>query len=648
MANVIVSRVKEFLRKYPPFSFLSDELLSKVAGEVELMYFSKGEYLFLQGEPAKNHFYIVKEGFINLTEIQNNVPKIMEYCDEGDVFGVLTLLGKRPYILNAFAAEDSLVYAIPVSVFEKILQENNQVSLYFAAGFASGQVVVRSDLSRSQMARRFFTQESGKKELAVFSGQSPFRYTADVLTCSKGISVAEAAQKMSGRDVSSIVVVDSLNHPVGIITDKDLRNRLLAMGKPASIAVEEIMTHPVITIGRDSDFASLYLTVIKNRLHHLVITEDGTNSSRVIGIVSDHDILLSQGFSPSVIVHALMNTDEVAELGRLRDKAEMLLQYLLDNEVSIDFVANFITEINDVILQRAVMIAKKKHDQDFEAVNQVKFCFLSLGSEGRAEQLLRTDMDNAIVYEDVAEDIKPLAQQYLLAVANEVISIMMACGFQPCPADIMANNPAWCQPLSGWKKYFDHWISSPDQDSLLKACTFFDFRSVYGEDKLAEQMSLHIFHLVEKKKIFLNFLAKNALLNPPPLGFFRNFVVEKSGAHQDKFDIKLRAMMPLIDAARLLILSHNVLGINNTLKRFERLAELEPENREVFREAGKAYEIFMRIRVMEGLKSKDSGRFIQPESLGKLQRQLLKNAFIPIDELQKIIRIRFQLDFLGS
>src|SRR5690606_8706725 len=310
--------------------------------------------------------------------------------------------------------------------------------------------------------------------------------------------------------------------------------------------------------------------------------------------------------------------------------------------------ANVITEINDVILQRAVMIAKKKHDQDFEAVNQVKFCFLSLGSEGRGEQLLRTDMDNAIVYEDVAEDKMPRTQQYLLTIANEVISIMMACGFQPCPADIMANNSAWCQPLSVWKRYFDHWISSPDQDSLLKACTFFDFRAVYGEDKLTKEMSLNIFQLVEKKKIFLNFLAKNALLNPPPLGFFRNFVVEKSGAHQDKFDIKLRAMMPLVDAARLLILSHNVLGINSTLKRFEKLAELEPENKEVFREAGKAYEIFMRIRVMEGLKAKDSGRFIQPDTLGKLQRQLLKNAFIPIDELQKIIRIRFQLDFLGS
>ncbi|MEX2593554.1 MAG: putative nucleotidyltransferase substrate binding domain-containing protein, partial [Anditalea sp.] len=177
---------------------------------------------------------------------------------------------------------------------------------------------------------------------------------------------------------------------------------------------------------------------------------------------------------------------------------------------------------------------------------------------------------------------------------------------------------------------------------------FFDFRGIYGAKELAKEMVNHIYELVEEKKIFLNFLARNALLNPPPLGFFRNFVVEKSGEHQDKFDIKLRAMMPLVDAARLMVLSHRIVGINNTFKRFEKLAEMEPNDADIFREAGKAYEIFMRIRVIEGLRSGDSGRFIQPQALGKLQRQLLKNAFVPIDELQRIIRVRFQLDFFGS
>ena len=647
MANVVVNRVKEFLKKYPPFNFLSEEILREVAQEVELMYYAQGEYLFLQGEPAKNYFFIVKEGFINLTENRNGIIHIMEYCDEGDVFGVLALLGKRPYVLNALAAEDTLLFAIPVQIFEKILEANTRVSLYFAAGFASGKVVVRSDLAQSQMAGRFFKQQSQENKVMVFTEQSPFRYSPEVLTCLKEETISKAAKKMSDRGVGSIVVVDDRQYPLGIITDKDLRNRILAAGKPTDVPVEEIMSKPLITIDKKCDFSSAYLAMIKNRIHHLIITEDGTPQSRITGIASDHDILLSQGYSPAVIIHTMMKSKEVEQLARLRNQAETLLHSYLENEMSINFVSRIISEINDVLIQRAVIIAKEKYDAEYHDVCDVRFCFLALGSEGREEQLLRTDIDNAIVYEDPAGQDTSRIQEYLLKLGHEVLEILKVCGFQPCPAEIMANNPEWCQPLSIWKGYFKQWILNPDPEALLKISIFFDYRAVYGAKELAQEMTSHIYNLVGERKIFLNFLAKNALLNPAPLGFFRNFLVEKSGQHQDKFDIKLRAMMPLVDAARLLVLSHQVVGINNTFKRFEKLAELEPQNREIFREVGKAYEIFMRIRVTEGLRLGDSGRYIQPNDLGKLQRQLLKNAFVPIDELQNIIAVRFQLNFMG-
>src|SRR5690606_5044429 len=193
MANVVVNRVKEFLRQYPPFSFLSEQMLQQVAQEVELMCYAEGEYLFFQGEPAKSLFSVVKEGFINLTENRNGVTHIMEYCDEGDVFGVFALLWKRPYVLNAFAAEDTLLYAIPVGIFETILQENSKVSLYFAAGFASGKVVVRPDLAQSQMAGRLFKQQVADNRVTGFSEQLPFRYSTDVLTCLSGETIENAA-----------------------------------------------------------------------------------------------------------------------------------------------------------------------------------------------------------------------------------------------------------------------------------------------------------------------------------------------------------------------------------------------------------------------------------------------------------------------
>ncbi|MEX2566836.1 MAG: DUF294 nucleotidyltransferase-like domain-containing protein [Cyclobacteriaceae bacterium] len=648
MANVIVNRVIEFLKKFPPFGFLSKSLLEQVAKEVELIYYEKDEFLFQKGEAAKNFFFVLKEGAVHLTDHIDGKEQPVEFCDEGDVFGVLALLGKRPYILSARAAENTLIYAIPVATFDKILKENSQVSLYFAAGFAAGQVVVRSDLSQSQKARSLIVGPQQENGLMLFTGKSKLDYNFPVIHCEKGDTVAAAVKKMSDHKVGSIVIVDGKHHPVGIITDKDLRNRLIAANLPYSTNVASIMSTPVITAKKGTDFSEVYLTMIKNSLHHLIFTEDGTSDSGVIGIVSDHDVLLSQGNSPAVLIRALQHSGDVHEIAKLRNQAEIMLKFFLENEVAMDFIAGIITEINDVIIARAIAMAKSRHDPDFPDMNNLEFCFLCLGSEGRGEQLLRTDLDNALVYEDVGQELKGRAMAYMHLLAGDVMDTLFVCGFQSCPAEMMANNPKWCQPLSVWKNYFSEWIHEPDQKSLLMATIFFDFRPVAGKFALAEELTGYIYKEIDREKLYLNFLSKNALLNPPPLGFFRNFMVEKSGDHAEKFDIKLRAMMPLADAARVLVLSHGIVGINNTFKRFERLAELEPNYTSLFKDAGKAYEIFMRIRAIEGLISQSSGRFIQPDSLGKLQRQLLKNAFSPIDEIQKILRVRFQLDYFGS
>ena len=648
MANVIVNRVAEFLKRFPPFSFLSKEDLEKVATAVEIRYLEKGEVLFRQGQDAQPHFFVLKEGSIQLTENYQDREEIREHCDEGDVFGVLALLGKRPYLLNANVVENSLIYAIPVVVFEQMLEQNSRVALYFAAGFAAGQVVVRQDLSQSQKARGLLRGESRDHSLLIFSDQSEIKISEKVLTCSGTQSIRMAAQKMTEAQVSSIVIVDDEKRPIGIVTDKDLRSRVIVGSVSTDVAVSEIMTRKVITSKRTAGFSGLYLTMIKNRLHHLILTEDGTDQTPVSGIISDHDILISMGNSPAVLIHGLMNTLDAKEMKSIRDRAEQMLRYYLENEVAMDFVASVMTEINDVIIRQATRIAESAFSNEYPDLAKVRYCFLSLGSEGREEQLLRTDQDNALVYEDVPDELKEKAAEYFLKIGTAIVEVLLACGFASCPGKIMASNPEWVQPISKWKTYFSSWILTPTQEALLRASIFFDFRPVSGSSGLAEELSLHIYEQIKTREVFLNFLALNALMNPAPLGFFRDFVMEKSGEHRDQFDIKARAMMPLTDLARLLVLSHGVVGVNNTFKRFERLAELEPSNEALFIQAGKAYEILMRMRALEGLQRDNSGRYISPESLGKLQRQLLKNAFSPISELQEIVRIRFQLDYFSK
>ncbi|TDQ17337.1 CBS domain-containing protein [Algoriphagus boseongensis] len=648
MSNVIVNRVAEFLKRFPPFSFLEKEDLQAVAKSVEIQFLEKGETLFRQGEAARPHFFILKEGSIQLIETIQEKQEIKEICDEGDVFGVLALLGKRPYLLSSIATENALVYAIPVDVFEKILEKNSRVALFFAAGFAAGQVVVRQDLSQGQKARGEFKNPSGDHSLMIFSDQSEVKVSENVLRCRLNTSIREAAKSMANHQVSSIVLVDENGFPQGIVTDKDLRNRVLAEGISTENPISSVMTTPVITRKKQDGFSNLYLTMIRHRLHHLVLTEDGTTQSPVCGLISDHDIFLSMGNSPAVLIHALMNTEDISEMRKIRDRAEQMLLYYLENEVSMEFVSSVMTEINDLIILQAIQISKKVLDPKFPEFAETPFSFLSMGSEGREEQLLRTDLDNAILYQDVEESQREKAAEYFLALGIQITEILLACGFSPCPGKIMASNPEWVQPLSVWKSYFSEWILHPTQEALLRVSIFFDFRAVGPRKSIAEELTAHIYQQIGKKKIFLNFLAQNALSNPTPLGFFRDFVVEKSGEHKDQFDIKARAMMPLTDLARLLVLSHEVVGVNNTFKRFENLAQFEPNYEELFIQAGKAYEILMRMRALEGLKQGNSGRYLNPKTLGKLQRQLLKNTFAPISELQEIVQVRFQLDYFSK
>jgi len=278
---------------------------------------------------------------------------------------------------------------------------------------------------------------------------------------------------------------------------------------------------------------------------------------------------------------------------------------------------------------------------------EASFCWLALGSEGRQEQLLRTDQDNALVFENIEDEaVYAAAKNYYLQLSGKVTQKLNVVGFAYCPADMMASNPKWCMALQEWKDLFSEWVNTPNNEALLHSNIFFDYRPVYGNSRLAEQLTDHIFTDVDKQRIFLAFMARSALQNPAPLSFFRNFVVEKSGEHKDEFDIKKRAMMPLADAARVLIIEAKVGKINNTFRRFEKLAELDTANRDLFEQAAEAYEILMRYRTLQGLKNSDSGRYFKPSELNKLQRNQLRNSFRPIDELQSLLTLRFQLSYI--
>ncbi len=624
MSNVITDRISFWLKDFPPFSFLKNDQRDEIAEKFTVQYFEEGSFVFRENDPPNNKCYVLRQGDIQLTRNGPDGPYLVDQCEPGDIFGIRSILTGNPYSMNAECLNESLVYALPIQQFESLLKTNSKFSLFFAKGYAAGQAVVRE------------TDREISDFQIIPSDSQLLKYTTTVITGKKEESIYTISIKMKNKGVGSVVIVDNSYSPIGIVTDTDLRNKALAENKSSDQPIASIMSGPVITVKPDISLLSASMAMIDKGVHHLIVTENGTPETKVCGVISDHDILLSQQNHPTAFLKGIKYSDNVNEWKRIRDQTDLLVESYLDQGASISLMTRLITRINDLIIEKAIEQALIK----FPAARNFSFCWLNLGSEGRKEQLLRTDQDNAILFAD--SDDNANVQSILLEVGRFVNQTLMDVGFEKCPADIMAQNPQYCQPMSAWKEFFTQWILTPDPKAVMNSTIFFDLRPVHGDLHLAEELSEHLLQEIENNKIFLNFLAQNSLQNPPPLTFFKGFLVERSGEHRSEFDIKKRAMMPLSDIARLLVLFHKQGQTQNTSERFMKLAELEPKYESLFKEAAEAYLLFIKMRCIQGLHSGDSGRYIDLGNLSKMDKVILKSAFHPIRELQEIVKVRFQ------
>ena len=630
MKNEIVHRVYDFLKEYPPFSLLPREAIMKISANVKVKFLPDKTILFGIGDTPPAMFYIVNEGAIHLHQEDG---QMVDHCDEGDVFGIRPLLAESPYLLTAKSSEDTIIYGIRTEDFLPYLEGNVKILSFLASNFAVGS------------GNMFYKKSNPSEAVKPVGGNNVFTELFAIDThkapiyCHIHNTIQEAAVIMASHQIGSILVCDAEIKPIGIVTDKDLRIKVVAgdIRKKENIAL--VMSSPVICVKPGLSIAELQILMIKNRINHLAITQDGTIQSKLIGVVSEHDLVIQQADNPSILIREIRKSTSGAQLKSIRDKVERLIKKYIAQEVSIPFITQVVSGINDEIIQQTIRLSEAKLGK--ELYKDIKYCWLTLGSEGREEQLLRTDQDNALIYiqDENILDIK----ERCLKLASEVTTILNEVGYEYCPADMMASNPAWCQSVEEWQETFKLWIYQPGEKEIMMCTIFFDYRPVYGDISLATSLTDFIFRMLDKQEVFLHLLAKNALENPPPLSFFRNFIVEKNGDHKDSFDIKLRAMMPLADAARLLTLANRNRGENNTSKRFLALSDIEPQNAELYKMAADAYEILIRMRAKQGFLKGDSGRYIQPDEMDKMDRLLLRNAFQPIDELQKLIKIRFQL-----
>lgn len=627
--STLSERVLDFLKNFPPFNMLSKTELTAICEQVQIYYFDKNEFCFVENEPAQDRFYIVHEGAIGLFRAAEK-EILIDICDEGDIFGLRPLINNEKYMMGAKAVEESIVYGIPIGVFKNIYDKNQKISNYLISCFASNSNHPLHDIKQLRGVPTDDRQD--------FHDLQRVSFTKKPAQCPPETSIQDAALLMT-RKKTGCLIITADRKPIGIITDRDIRTKVATGKFGSNCLVSDIMSSPVKTFPEDITVTEAQMAMLNHSIGHLCITKDGKPDSKVKGILSDRDLLVMQGNSPTVLVREIKRTDSVKSLKFIRENANQLLESYLNQNIPILLVSKIISEINDVVTKRIIELAM----EEMKSPLPCSFVWLAIGSQGRQEQLLLTDQDHALIFENVEDNRHGGVKNYFLKLAKKVSKSLNLVGFEYCGADMMASNPRWCLSIDEWKKQFTRWINEPGDEEIRLSSIFFDYRPVFGNSVLSEQLTDCILGQLNKNQIFLTSLGNNTLRKPTPLGFFRQFLLEKNGEHKDTFDIKVRALMPLIDAARMIILDHGARSFNNSIQRYEKLIELEPQNAELYTDCIDAFKVFLHYRTKQGLANKDSGRFIKLESLSKADRVILKSSFHAISDIQELLKIRYNL-----
>jgi CBS domain-containing protein len=466
------------------------------------------------------------------------------------------------------------------------------------------------------------------------------------VTCLPSARVAEVARLMSARSVGSIVVGGPDGAPAGIVTDRDLRNRVLAPGLDPSTPVARIMSSPLVSVESETSAFDALLEMTRRNIHHLGVLTGG----HLTGVVSGHDLLGLQAAHPVATARRIETAADVDGLVRAAAQVEGVVRWLAAGGAEATDIGRIVAELNDRLVRRALALVQAGLEAGGQGRAPVGFSWLVAGSEGRREQTLKTDQDNGLVYRDPPPGAESVVAAYFERLATAMSEALARLGFPRCPGDFMAANPRWRQPESVWRRYFSSWMETPQPEPVLQASLFFDLRPVAGEEEIGRGLWDWVCETAPTRILFLRHMACTAVDRPRPLGLFGGFAVERSGPHKDRLDLKAGAVLPVTHAMRVYALS---LGVRdtNTLDRLRAAGERGIFTTGEVSELHDAYQLVARLRLKHQLACLDAGlppdNFIRPRALGKTDGLLLKEAFKTIAWLERGVEDRFQTGLVG-
>ena len=625
--------ILEFLINTPPFDELSYKECARLSAKAQQAYYPAGTVVLIRGKSEITHLSLIHTGKVKLLVTdEDGVETVFGYREEGQAIGALGILRDSLSNLDVVSEEDTLCLLIAREDFRELTQSCARFSQFYLKVLSESYV----DAALTQLRRR---RPAGAEHgsMLLFGAQVGDIVRRKPVTIPLNQSARQAAELMTGQRVGSLLVSDDNDQPVGIITDRDLR-KVLSDGMDPATAAEDIMTAPLRTISSHMVCFDALLEMMNRRVHHLVVENNG----RITGMLSGHDLMVLQGSSPLNLVREINTVSAMEELYDLALKSPRVMHGLILEGARPGNITRLITLVNDHILDRLLSFL-----EDEIGPPPVPYCWLLMGSEGRKEQTFKTDQDNGLIYTDPANEAEAAeCKRYFKALGNEATRHLVNCGFPRCNGDIMASNPKWCQPLSVWKKYFDHWITTPEPKDVLHSTIFFDFRPGYGQLELGVELRRHLMAHLSGQELFLRFLAKDCMTTPPATGLFRRFILEKEGTFKNRLDLKTKGLVPFVDFARIMSLRYGVKE-TNTQERLQAVAEGGFISRELYLKLTQAYEIQMVLRLLHQDRQWEDGveldNYVDPAELSELERNNLKEALSVVGDIRSYLREEFQL-----
>ena len=613
------------LSRTAPFSGFSVAERDALAAAIEVRAYPQDSVILDRGHDSHDYLYMVLAGQLRLVEAaQGGVTRTY---GEGKLFGNYGLLrgGALPYQAEALGAVELAL--IPADVFHQLCEEHPRVLAFFESDLRAytRHHITLNDLSGAQFL--FGTR------LSDLIHRAPPR-------CSPETAVRDAARIMCDEHCDYLVVMEG-TATLGLLTDQDLRAKVVATALSPEAPVSAVMSTDIgFLSARNSLFEALLMMLTKGLSHVLVrASADGP----LLGVVNDNDIARSHGYSPMLLLDQITRATDVAQLAELRREANRHLLQLYRRGVRAQDLITINTLINDsltgqVLALSEALLAESRPDVAF------RWAWLSMGSEGRGEMSLKTDQDNALVYQ-ASEDALPDVEKWLARWADHVNQALDQVGLSLCEGKMMAGNPVWRHPVEKWPAQFDSWLARSEANQIMQIAAACDLRAVHGALALEQPVKNGLMDSLLKNPRFLQHMARGVMSERPPVGglFGRIRTVKRDDGR--KINIKRRGLQPITDFARVLALRHRYLESSNTFDRLEHLLQVEPKLESTLRDALEAYRHLNDIRLGHHLYdvSTDASptNWISVEKLSDTQREMLKAAFGAIESIQAVLAQRY-------